>query len=149
MTPAPMDRGDGGPIPGDVSDAPVKSQPPIADLISQLSAETSTLVRQQLNLATTEMTAKLEAAGRQAILLFFGATLASAGGLALLAAIVLGLGTLAAPWAVALAMAGLLLVAACALLLKGIDGLRRLQLVPQQTLQSMEENKTWVKEQLR
>ena len=93
--------------------------------------------------------AKGEAAGRQAILLFFGAALASAGGLALLAAIVLGLGTLAAPWAVALGMAGLLLAAACALLFKGIDGLRKLQLVPKQTLQTMEENKTWVKEQLR
>jgi hypothetical protein len=131
------------------AEAPQKSEPSISDLVSQLSAETGTLVRQHLNLATTEMTAKIEAAGRQAMLLIVGAMVASAGGLALVAAMVLGLGTLMAPWAVALVLGSLLLAAAGVLILKAVDGLRKLQLIPRQTLQTLEENETWVKEQLR
>ena len=75
--------------PGEPS-TPDDSDRSISELVSELSAETAVLVRQEMQLAAAEMTAKLGAAARQVALLALGAFLIAASVLALLAAAVVG-----------------------------------------------------------
>ena len=63
----------------------------IGDLLAELSRETSQLVRKEVELATTEMTAKARKAGGQVGVAAAGGALAHAGLLVFLAALVLGL----------------------------------------------------------
>lgn len=92
---------------------------PIAELVQQLSQQTATLVRQELQMAQLEMKEKGKRAGIGAGL--FG----GAGGLAfyglgvLLAAIVLGLATFLEPWIAALIVAVVLFAVAGVLALTG------------------------------
>jgi len=92
---------------------------PIAELVQQLSQQTATLVRQELQMAQLEMKEKGKRAGIGAGL--FG----GAGGLAfyglgvLLAAIVLGLATFLEPWIAALMVAVVLFAVAGVLALTG------------------------------
>jgi len=92
---------------------------PIGELVQQLSQQTATLVRQELQMAQLEMKEKGKRAGIGAGL--FG----GAGGLAfyglgvLLAAIVLGLATFLEPWIAALIVAVVLFAVAGALALSG------------------------------
>jgi len=67
----------------------------LGDLLSQLSRETAQLVRKEMELATTEMTAKAKRAGLQVGVAAMGGALAHAGLLMLLAALVLGLSQIA------------------------------------------------------
>jgi len=91
----------------------------VAELVQQLSQQTATLVRQELQMATLEMKEKGKRAGIGAGL--FG----GAGGLAvyglgvLLAAIVLGLATFLEPWLAALIVAVVLFAVAGGLALTG------------------------------
>jgi len=92
---------------------------PVAELVQQLSQQTATLVRQELQMAQLEMKEKGKRAGIGAGL--FG----GAGGLAfyglgvLLAAIVLGLATFLEPWIAALMVAVVLFAVAGVLALTG------------------------------
>ncbi len=92
---------------------------PVSELIQQLSQQTATLVRQELQMVQLEMKEKGKRAGIGAGL--FG----GAGGLAfyglgvLLAAIVLGLATFLEPWIAALIVAVVLFAVAGALALTG------------------------------
>ncbi len=92
---------------------------PVAELVQQLSQQTATLVRQELQMAQLEMKEKGKRAGIGAGL--FG----GAGGLAfyglgvLLAAIVLGLATFLEPWIAALIVAVVLFAVAGVLALTG------------------------------
>ena len=92
---------------------------PIGELVQQLSQQTATLVRQELQMAQLEMKEKGKRAGIGAGL--FG----GAGGLAfyglgvLLAAIVLGLATFLESWIAALIVAVVLFAVAGALALSG------------------------------
>jgi hypothetical protein len=63
----------------------------IGELFAELSRETSVLVRKEVELATTEMTAKLRTAGTQAGVVAAGGALVHAGLLVLLAGIVIAL----------------------------------------------------------
>lgn len=95
------------------------NQRPIGELVQQLSEQTATLVRQELQLAQLEMKEKGKRAGIGAGL--FG----GAGGLAfyglgvLLAAIVLALATFLEPWVAALIVAVVLFAVAGVLALTG------------------------------
>jgi uncharacterized membrane protein YqjE len=84
----------------------------IGDLVKQLSEQTSTLVRKELQLAQLEMTEKGKRAGIGAGL-FGGAGLIAVFGVGtLIAAAVLGLATALEPWIAALIVAVVLLAAA-------------------------------------
>ena len=84
----------------------------IGDLVKQLSEQTSTLVRKELQLAQLEMTEKGKRAGIGAGL-FGGAGLIAVFGVAtLIAAAVLALATAVDPWLAALIVAVVLLAAA-------------------------------------
>jgi hypothetical protein len=94
------------------SRAPADGDRPLGELVEDLSRQTSTLIRQEMRLAQAELTEKGRHAGKGAGM-FGGAGLLALYGLgALIAAAIIGLGTIIDPWISAAAVgAGLLLIA--------------------------------------
>ncbi len=74
----------------------------LGELFAELAQETTTLVRQEVNLATTEMTQKASRAGRQIGVLAAGGAVAYAGLLAILAGVIVLLDNVMPLWLSAL-----------------------------------------------
>jgi putative superfamily III holin-X len=122
----------------------------LGELFSELSRETATLIRQEAALARSEVTLSLTRLGRHAALIAGGGALAYAGLLALVAALVLGLVRMGLPpWAAALVGGIATLAIGYLLIQRGLSELRRDQLTPAQTVETMKENAAWAKNQLR
>lgn len=116
----------------------------LGDLLSELSRETGTLVKKEVELATTEMTAKLRSASRDAAAVGAGGALAHAGLLLLLAALVLGLSQLGiAPWLSALIIGLLTIIVGTVLVMMGISALRRTGVAPTHTIETLKEDARW------
>jgi hypothetical protein len=119
----------------------------IGELFSELANETTTLLRQEIQLAKTEMTQKATEAGKDVGLIGAGGALAYAGLLALIAAVIIGLGQLIPMWLSAL-IVGLVVVGIGYLLIqRGLTALKQIDPTPRQTIQTLQEDKEWVKEQ--
>ena len=120
----------------------------LGDLFSELSRETGTLIRKELELATTEMTAKLRTAGAHAGIVAAGGALAHAGFLVLLAAIVIGLAQLGlTPWLAAFIVGVLTLGIGYLLANRGLAALRRTSIAPTKTIETLKENAQWTTRQ--
>ena len=116
----------------------------LGELMSELSRETGTLVRKELELATTEMTAKLREAGVHAAVVSAGGALLHAGLLVILAALVAGLVQLGLQtWLAALIVASVTMGVGYMLVNRGVAGLRRTQFAPRQTIETLKENARW------
>jgi len=116
----------------------------IGELFAELSRETSVLVRKEVELATTEMTAKVKTAGTQAAIVATGGALVHAGLLVLLAAIVIALAQVGvAPWLSAFLVAGVVMAAGYVLVKTGMGKMRATSLAPTQTMESLKETATW------
>ena len=116
----------------------------LGELVSELSRETGTLVRKEVELATREMTANLKAVGAQAGIVAAGGALAHAGLLVLLAAFVMALAQLGVtPWLAALIVG--LLTAGIGYLLatRALTNMRRTNMAPIQTIETLKENARW------
>ena len=116
----------------------------LGELFAELSRETGTLIRKEMELATREMTANLKQAGAYAGMVAAGGALAHAGLLVLLAAMVIGLAQLGiTPWLAALII-GLLTVGVGYLLAnRGLANLRRTSMTPAQTIETLKEDARW------
>ena len=119
---------------------------PIGDLLKQLSQETTTLVRQELDLAKAEMTEKGKKAGKGAGM-FGGAGVVGFLALgALTAALILALDTGMKAWLAAL-IVGLVYAAIAGVL--ALTGKKEVQQatppVPEQTVDSVKEDVQWAK----
>lgn len=127
---------------------PVTTQRPLGELFKELAGETATLMRQELELAKVETVAKARAAGKQTAQLAAGAVIAMMGALALLAGVILVLALAIPLWASAL-IVGLVVTA-----LGGVLGvpawraLARFDPAPRATLQTLQEDKQWLREQV-
>ena len=116
----------------------------LGELFAELSRETGQLVRKEMELATTEMTAKLKTAGTQAGIVAAGGALAHAGLLVLLAALVLALAELGVPsWLSALIVAVAVIAVGYMLVNRGMSKMRTTSFAPTQTMESLKENATW------
>jgi VIT1/CCC1 family predicted Fe2+/Mn2+ transporter len=120
----------------------------LTELMAELSSETARLVRKEVELATTEMTAKARTAGAHAATAAIGGALAHAGLLILLAAIVIGLAQLGVPaWLSAVIVAIATLAIGYGLVNKGANGLKNTSVVPTQAIQSLKEDAKWTTRQ--
>jgi hypothetical protein len=122
----------------------------LGDLLSELSQETATLVRQEVALARTELTRNVARIQRHAVLIVAGGVIAYAGMLSGVAAVVLALVRFGVtPWLAALltgvGVAGL----GYALLQQGLSGLKRDPITLEQTVDTLKENAQWAKNQVR
>jgi hypothetical protein len=122
----------------------------LGDLLSELSRETATLVRQEVALARSELTRNLARLGRHAALIVGGAGLAYAGLLALVASLVLGLVRAGLePWLAALLGGVGILMVGYVLVQSGLTALRRDRITPETTVESLKESAEWAKNQVR
>jgi hypothetical protein len=121
---------------------------PIAALLCDLAGETSTLVRQEIALFKAELSEKLTRMGVGAAALAAGGVIAFSGWLALLAAAILGLSHVLAPWLSALIIGVLVLALGAGLALFGKSRLNADALVPHRTLNSLREDEAWIRDQV-
>lgn len=116
----------------------------LGELFAELSRDTGVLVRKEVELATTEMTAKARTAAAHVATIAAGGALAHAGLLVLLAAFVIGLAQLGVtPWLSALIVALATMGIGYALVSKGRASLSRANLAPTQTIETLKETATW------
>lgn len=120
---------------------------PTGELVKDLSTQVSTLVRQELELAKVELTAKGKQAGIGAGM-FGGAGLFALYGVgALVATAILALSTAVAAWLAALIVAVVLLAVAGVMALMGKARTRRaVPPVPEQTVATVKEDVRYTKE---
>ena len=122
----------------------------LGQLLGDLSRQFSTLVRQEIDLARTETTARVTAVSRDAALIGAGAALGYAGLLFLLAALVaLLIQAGLDPWLSALLVGAVTLAIGGALAWRGREGLRTTSVVPERTIGTLKDDAEWAKEQIK
>ena len=129
--------------------AQVRDERSLGDLFSDLSRETTTLVRQEVQLAKAELTQSATEAARGIGMLVAGGAVAYAGLFFLLLAIVFGL--IEAGWDAWLSalVVGVVVVAIGAVLvLRARESLKPANLAPRRTIETLKEDQEWAKEQI-
>jgi xanthine/uracil permease len=129
--------------------AQLRDERSLGDLFSDLSRETTTLVRKEVQLAKAELTQSATEAARGIGMLVAGGAVAYAGLLFLLLAIVYGL--IEAGWDAWLSalVVGLVVVAIGAILvLRARESLKPANLAPRRTVETLKEDQEWAKEQI-
>jgi len=120
----------------------------VGELFGELTREMSTLVRQEVQLAKTEMCQKAAVVGKHSAFIGAGAALAYGGLLALLAALALLLRGLMPLWLSATLVGFLAVGVGYFLVQKGLTALKTTDLAPRETIQTIKEDTQWAKHQL-
>jgi xanthine/uracil permease len=131
----------------------VREERSIGQLLKELRDETTTLLRQEVDLAKTEISEKASRTGRNLGSLAVGGGVAFLGALALLAAVIYGLTSIlnqfmsvgVAIWLAPLIVGLVLAAIGYSLVQKALATLRQESLTPQRTTQTLQENKEWLK----
>ena len=123
----------------------------VGELFSDLSRELSTLVRQELELAKTEMSDKISTVGKDVGFLAGGGLIIYIGVLFILAAIALALEhyTALPLWASTLLVGIVVAGVGAGLAMKGRNELQSTGLAPKQTIETLKEDKEWAQQQLK
>jgi hypothetical protein len=128
----------------------------IGELFGQLSQDMTLLVRQEVQLARSEMSEKVSRLTANLVSVIAGGFVAYIGALALVAALILALHDLAqiSPWVSALIVGVVLAGAGYAMLHRGLAELKRVDLAPRRTVenikddvQAIKSDVQWAKEQ--
>jgi uncharacterized membrane protein len=127
----------------------LKQERSIGELFGQLSQDMTLLVRQEVQLARTEMSDKLSRFTTNLVSVLSGGFVAYLGGLALVAALILAIRDLAN---ISLALSALIVGAVLAIvgyvmLQKGVKELKRVDLAPRRTVETLKDDVQWAKEQ--
>jgi hypothetical protein len=124
-----------------------KDERSLGELFSELTRQMSALVRQEMNLAKTEMTQKAREAGKDTGYLVAGGAVAYAGFLMLLVALMLLLGIWLPLWVAALIVGVIVAGVGAFLVQRGRERLAKMDLAPQQTVDTLKETTQWAREQ--
>ncbi len=120
----------------------------LGELFSELAQETSTLVRQEVQLAKTEVTQKASRAGRHVGILAAGGAVAYAGLLAILAGVIALLNAVMPLWVAAALLVGVVVaVVGYVLVRRALEALKREDYAPRETIETLKEDKEWAKDQ--
>jgi hypothetical protein len=120
----------------------------LGDLLAELSNETGRLVRKEIELATTEMTAKAKKAAAQIGIAAAGGALVHAGVLVLLAMLVIALTEMGlAAWLAALIVGVIAMAVGYLLVNRGLKGLRDTGIAPHHTIETLKEDVRWTTRQ--
>lgn len=130
--------------------APASGDRSLGELFSELSQGVSTLLSQEIALVKVEMSQKISRAAKDATMLIIGGVLAFGGYIALIATLVLILASLGLHlWLSALIVTVLLLAVGGLLVQRGLADLKKVNPLPEKTIESLQEDKEWAKEQLK
>ncbi len=119
----------------------------LGELFSELSQETTTLIRQEVQLAKTEMSQKASRVGKDVGFMAAGGAVAYAGLLAIIAGVIALLGLVIPLWLSALLVGLVVAAVGYFLVRKGLDALKQEDLAPRETIQTLKEDKEWAKDQ--
>jgi hypothetical protein len=122
---------------------------PLPDLVERLSHDVTLLARQEVALAKREAADKLAKVQAEALGLAIGGGMVHAGLLATVAALVLGLAEVIAPWLAGLIVGVLLLGCGGIILLRGKARLAQIDLAPKLVLDNVAQDIAAVKEAAR
>lgn len=121
----------------------------LGELFGDLAREMGILVRQEVGLATSEMTHKASRAGQELAVIAVAGLVLYAGVLAIVATAIIGLATAGMPWWSAALLVGVVVSAVGAVMLqRGMQSLKRADLTPRQTIHTLKEDSQWAKEQM-
>jgi len=118
----------------------------LGKLLGELASQSANLVRDEVALAQQEIREKLKTVQAAVIVIMAGAVLLLVSLLALSAALILGLSEYLKPWESALMVGAGIAIIASIITVVGIGQLKRAKLRPEQTIETLEENKEWLKE---
>jgi hypothetical protein len=119
---------------------------PVGDLVKQLAGQTSTLVRQEIDLAKAELAQKGQTAGQGAGLIGGAAVIGLLGAGAMTACLILVLAEVIPDWLAALVVAVVFGAIAAVLALQGRNRIRAAAPpVPEQTVETVKEDVEWAK----
>jgi len=121
----------------------------IGQLFSELANETTLLIRQEIALAKVELTEKANRVGRNIGFLVLGGAVAYAALLALLAAVIILLANVMPWWAAALVVAVAVGIVAAVLVSKALASLKKTEIAPRQTVETLKEDAQWAKQQMK
>jgi hypothetical protein len=120
----------------------------VTELFTDLSQQLSRLFRQEALLARTEITSRLQAFAKDAVVLGVSAALGLAALMAATAAFVLLLIQLdITPWIAAFIVAGVLAIIAGVLVQARLSAMRKRTVVPVETIESIKETGQWIKKE--
>jgi hypothetical protein len=122
----------------------------LGDLFGDLTRDMGTLVRQEVELAKTEMTQKASEAGKNIGSMVAGGAVAYAGFLAILAGLIIGIASLGVPrWLSALIVGLVVTGVGYFLIQKGREALKQGNLAPKKTIETLKDDAEWAKEQVK
>jgi hypothetical protein len=131
---------------------PLRDDRSLGQILRDLRDETSQLLRQEVDLAKTEMSEKMSRLGSNMGSVATGGAVLFAGALVLLAALTLGLIALfsqfmdrdVAMWLAPLLVGGVLAAIGYGMVKKALQALKQEGIAPKRTTQSLKENKEWL-----
>lgn len=117
----------------------------LGELFNELASGFSTMFLQQIALAKAEVKEDITHNVKDVVFLALGGVLLYAAFYAFPAAVVVGLSEVVPVWLSAIIVGAVVSVAGCILVRKGLEGLKARQLNPGQTIESLKEDKEWVR----
>lgn len=125
-----------------------KDERSLGELFTELAAETGTLVRQEVALAQAEVTAKATVVGKNIGYLAIGGAVGYASMLSILAGVVLGMSYFMPAW-IAAVLVGLLVGAVAFFVISSaLEELKKTNLKPEESVESIKEDAQWLKDQM-
>jgi hypothetical protein len=122
----------------------------LGELFGDLARDMGVLVRQEVQLATTEMTHKASRAVQDVGMIAVGGLVAYAGLLAILGAVIVGLAAAGFGWWQAALLVGVIVAVIGGLLVqRGIAALKHADLAPRQTMETIKEDTQWAKDRMK
>ena len=122
---------------------------PLGDLFGDLATDMSNLVRQEVTLAKVEITQKAKYVGRNVGYLVVGGAVAYAALLAILAAIIMLLARVMPHWGATLIVGVVVGAIGWMLIGKAMMALQQADLTPRETVETLKEDATWMKQQIK
>jgi len=122
---------------------------PLGDLFGDLATEMSNLVRQEVALAKVEVSQKVKHVGRNVGYLAIGGAVAYAAVLAIIAGIIMLLAKVVPHWGAALIVGAVVGGIGWLLIGKAMMALQQTDLTPRETVETLKEDATWMKEQIK
>lgn len=116
------------------------------ELLSQLANNSAELVRDEIELARQEMSEKVKVLRSGIVLAAVGSVIGLIALLTLTAAAVIGLAHYIGAGTSALIIGAALAISGVAIAFAGLGQIKRTSLTPKQTIETLEEDKEWLKE---
>lgn len=112
----------------------------IGELFSELANETSTLIRQEIALAQTEMTQKATKAGKNVGFLAAGGAVGYVGLMAIVAGIILALSYFMPAWLAAIIVGVVISIVSYVLISSSLAALKNMNVKPAATVETLKED---------